>query len=86
MKVAAIQMASGPIVEGNLREAARLIAHAADDGAKLVVLPENFALMALHDGDRLNAAESDEGGPVLQRPRRARGALRQDPSFRRAAR
>jgi deaminated glutathione amidase len=64
MKVAAIQMASGPIVEGNLREAARLIARAADDGAKLVVLPENFALMALHDGDRLNAAEPDEGGPI----------------------
>jgi predicted amidohydrolase len=38
-KVAAIQMASGPNVAGNLSEARRLIANAAEQGARLVVLP-----------------------------------------------
>ena len=36
-KVAAIQMASGPNVAGNLSEARRLIAKAAEQGARLVV-------------------------------------------------
>lgn len=39
-KVAALQMASGPNVEGNLSEARRLIENAVVQGAKLVVLPE----------------------------------------------
>lgn len=43
--VAAIQMASGPNVGANLLEAERLITQAAAEGANLVVLPENFALM-----------------------------------------
>ena len=41
--VAAVQMASGPGVGANLHEVDRLIARAADGGATLVVLPENFA-------------------------------------------
>ena len=40
-KVAAVQMASGPNVPGNLSEARRLIEKAVDQGARLVVLPEN---------------------------------------------
>ena len=47
-KCAAIQMASSPNVSFNLIEAEKLIAEAVDAGAKLVALPENFALM----GDR----------------------------------
>lgn len=64
MRVAAIQMASGPNVSGNLHEAARLIANAAAAGAKLVCLPENFALMPLKDEDRWNATERDGDGPL----------------------
>ncbi|EEF23975.1 conserved hypothetical protein, partial [Ricinus communis] len=37
-------MVSGTDLEANLREAAALIARAADTGAKLIVLPETFAL------------------------------------------
>jgi len=45
--VAAIQMASGPQVAANLESASRLIAQAADSGARLVVLPENFAIIGM---------------------------------------
>ena len=50
-KVAAIQMASGPNVEGNLNEARRHIAKAVEQGAKLVVLPEFFAIMGMEAKD-----------------------------------
>ena len=62
--VAAIQMASGPNVDANLIEAGRLIASAADQGAKLVVLPENFAQMANADSDLKKIKEPDGAGPI----------------------
>lgn len=62
--VVAIQMASGPNVNANLLEAERLIANAAAEGAKLVVLPENFALMGLKETDKLAIAESESGGDL----------------------
>jgi nitrilase len=52
-KVAAIQMASGPNVSGNLGEARRLIANAVEQGAKLVVLPEFFAIMGMSELDKV---------------------------------
>jgi deaminated glutathione amidase len=61
---AGIQMSSGPNVGANLIEAARLIDQAADAGAKLIVLPENFASMPMNEEDRLEIAESDGHGPV----------------------
>ena len=64
MKVAAIQMATGPQVAANLNEAARHIGKAAAAGARLVVLPENVAIMALRDTERLAAAERDGQGPI----------------------
>jgi predicted amidohydrolase len=62
--VAAIQLASGPQVSANLNEAARLIGNAADSGAELVVLPENFAIMPQKDADRLAAVEEEGHGPI----------------------
>lgn len=62
--VAAIQMTSGPLVESNLSEAERLLAMAAQAGARLVVLPENFAIMPSKDAERLAAAENDGNGPI----------------------
>jgi predicted amidohydrolase len=64
VKVAALQMASGPHVPANLNEAGRLIAQASKAGAGLIVLPENFAIMAMQDADRLAAAERDGQGPI----------------------
>lgn len=63
-RVAAIQMASGPNVIANLSEAGRLISEAAAAGARLVVLPENFALMGMTEADKLAEAEEDGRGPL----------------------
>ena len=63
-KVAAIQMASGPNTGANLLEAERLIAEAADSGAQLVVLPENFAFMGKRDRDLLTLREEPGQGPL----------------------
>lgn len=64
MTVAAIQMTSGTGVEGNLGTARRLLTEAAGAGATVAVLPENFALMARHDGERKAAAEEHGDGPI----------------------
>lgn len=63
-RVAAIQMASGPMVSSNLAEAERLIKAAVQAGAQLLVLPENFAIMPMKDADRLAAAEHEGHGPI----------------------
>lgn len=64
VKVAAIQMASGPYVAPNLNEAERLIEIAADQGAKLVVLPEYFAIMGLKETDKVAVREEEGKGPI----------------------
>ena len=63
-KCAAIQMASSPNISSNLLVADKLIAEAAKSGAKLVALPENFALMGEHEADKLMAKEIDGKGPI----------------------
>jgi nitrilase len=65
-RIAAIQMASGPNVQANLLEADRLIAQAVAQDARLVVLPENFALMGMHDDDQLRARELPGDGPIQE--------------------
>jgi nitrilase len=65
-KVAAIQMASGPNVEGNLNEARRHIAKAVEQGAKLVVLPEFFAIMGMDEQDKLKVREQAGQGNIQQ--------------------
>jgi predicted amidohydrolase len=64
VRVAAIQMASGPNVPANLAEAERLIQLAASAGAKLVVLPENFAIMGLKETDKVKVREQPGKGPI----------------------
>ena len=61
---AAVQMASSPNVSGNLLEAERLIESAVSQGARLVVLPENFALMGMSEMDKVAVAEEDANGPI----------------------
>ena len=63
-KVAAIQMASGPNVSGNLGEARRLIAKAVEQGARLVVLPEFFAIMGMNDRDKIKIREQPGQGQI----------------------
>jgi len=66
MKVAAVQMTSTREVAVNLREAGRLVAEAAAQGAKLVVLPENFSFLGATDADRVAAIERSGDGPAQQ--------------------
>ncbi len=64
MRVAAIQMNSGADVDDNLAAADRLLGAAADDGAALAVLPENFALMPQRGRDKAKHAERPGQGPI----------------------
>lgn len=64
--MAAIQMASGPRLDANLDEAARLLRLAAAEGAKLAVLPEYFAQFGLPESERTAAAEEPGKGPVQE--------------------
>ncbi|MGI2326241.1 nitrilase-related carbon-nitrogen hydrolase, partial [Methylococcus sp. S1B] len=64
MICAAVQLASGPQVGSNLLEAGRLVQQAAEAGARLVVLPENFARMGMTETDTLGVAETDGSGPI----------------------
>jgi len=63
-KVAAIQMASGPNVAGNLSEAHRLIAKAVEGKAQLVVLPEFFAIMGMSEQDKVAVREQSGEGQI----------------------
>ena len=64
-KIAAIQMASGPQVQANLMEAGKLIKTSVEQGAKMVVLPESFAIMGMLETDRVDVAE-DVGQGTIQ--------------------
>ena len=64
MKVAAIQMTSGPEVSANLEQARELLEEAAARGARLAALPENFSFMGLKDADKRAVAEADGQGPA----------------------
>ena len=64
VRVAGIQMASGPHVEANLTEAGRLIEIAAGQGARLVALPEYFPIMGMNERDKVKAREEAGSGPI----------------------
>lgn len=62
-RVAAVQMVSIADVAANLAQAEPLVAAAARDGARLVLLPENFGFMGAHPRDKLAIMERDGEGP-----------------------
>lgn len=64
MRAAVIQMNSGAEVSANLDAAGQLLAQAADAGAQLAVLPENFCIMPARRAQRLAAAEPAGDGLV----------------------
>jgi predicted amidohydrolase len=64
--VACIQMASGPNVGANLLEAERLINQAVRQEARLVVLPENFAIMGQSERDKVEVREVEGNGPIQE--------------------
>jgi deaminated glutathione amidase len=64
LRIAAIQMVSGPTVAGNLEVAGGLIAAAAAKGAQLVALPEYFAILGMKDTDKVDVREAPGDGPI----------------------
>lgn len=58
MSIAVIQMVSQDDVTANLAAARRLLEQAAEGGARLAVLPENFAAMGRRDLAELGRAEA----------------------------
>jgi deaminated glutathione amidase len=61
-RVAAVQMVSGGDVAANLAQAEPLIAAAAQDGARLVVVPEYFGIFGARATDKLAVREHDGDG------------------------
>jgi nitrilase len=65
-QVAAIQMTSTADVAENLAQAALLVAQAAEQGAVVAALPENFAFMGRTSADKLAIAEAPGEGPIQE--------------------
>ncbi|MNJ51944.1 2-oxoglutaramate amidase [compost metagenome] len=65
MKSAVIQMVSQSDILANLEQARRLLEQAAAGGARLAVLPENFAAMGRRDSAAIGRAEALGEGPIL---------------------
>ena len=63
-KVASIQLSSGPNIQANLLEVEKYLEQISKTDSKLVVLPENFALMPENDSEFLTHAESEGSGPI----------------------
>jgi nitrilase len=57
-------MISTPHVEENFAAARRMIADAAQQGAQLVLLPEYWPIMGMHESDKLAHAEQLDAGPI----------------------
>jgi len=68
LRVAAVQMSSQDDLAKNLASACDFVARAADAGARLVLLPENFAYLGPEEGKRAVAEPVGETpeGPILQ--------------------
>ncbi|MNO62090.1 2-oxoglutaramate amidase [compost metagenome] len=65
MPLAVIQMVSQDDVVANLGQARALLEQAAEGGAQLAVLPENFAAMGRRDSAAIGRAEAMGQGPIL---------------------
>lgn len=64
LKAAAVQLASGTNVNANLLATEKLLEEAARQGARLAVLPENFAFLGADSADALPYRERQGDGPL----------------------
>ena len=64
--VAAVQTGPEKTLDANLAQTEELLAEAADRGAEIVVLPENFAYYGQKQVSLIGVQEADETGPVRQ--------------------
>jgi nitrilase len=63
-KVAAVQTVSTPDVAQNMDSVRNLVVQAARQGAQLVLLPEYWPVMGMHESDKLACAEQVSDGPI----------------------
>lgn len=63
-RIAAIQTVSTPEPAQNLAVARRLVQEAVQQGAQLVLLPEYWPIMGMHDIDKVDVAEQIGVGPI----------------------
>ncbi len=71
-RVAAVQVVSSGDVDANLAQAQPLVAQAAREGARLIVLPEYFGILGAHASDKL--AVREQAGEGKQQAWLARAA------------
>ncbi len=64
MRIAGLQMVSGPRVPDNLRAAENLMGQAVEQGAGALVLPEYFPIIGASDAERLAVREAFGIGPI----------------------
>jgi predicted amidohydrolase len=65
-RIAAVQMVSTPVLEENFAAASRLVTQAAQQDAQLVLLPEYWPIMGMHERDKIAYAEEPDAGPIQQ--------------------
>lgn len=65
MNISALQMTSGPDLQANMATAARLIAVATQKGAGLVLLPEYWPMMGMHEQDKNQLARGPDAKLML---------------------
>lgn len=66
-RIAIVQMSSTAAVVDNLQQVNSLVGEAANKGARLLVLPENFAYMAGPTNEVWSVAERPGAGPIQDR-------------------
>jgi deaminated glutathione amidase len=64
LRLAAIQMVSSSNMQSNLRTAKKLMSEAVNQGAQMVVLPENFAVFGQRNVLDCGQAEATQKGPI----------------------
>jgi predicted amidohydrolase len=63
-KIAAVQLISTPMPQENFAAARRLVVQAAAEGAQLVLLPEYWSIMGMHENEKVAHAEALGVGPI----------------------
>lgn len=63
-RVAAVQIVSSASVENNLKQIEEFFVDAKEKQIDLLVLPENFAFMGVHESDKLQIAEKYGAGAI----------------------
>ncbi len=67
MKVACVQITSGPVIEDNLHKVETMIRAAAGQGASFIATPENTCHMRTPAAQKLNSAPTFEDHPAIER-------------------